>query len=171
VPIRNVETQSIVYRVVTLGLRTALILALFFAGWLVYTKLPHSEAGRANTASTETTLQIVLQAYPPGSTLDIPVELSPVDIVAVRNEYFTERRAGKSFDDFKKERMNGRAPIAARLDKQGQTTVVVTQGNWWIHAVLPGEENLEWRLPIDVVGRKQTVALTPQNAYTRTKSF
>lgn len=103
--------------------------------------------------------------------LDIPVELYPVDVVAVRHEFFTERRAGKRFDDFLNERMEGRRTISARLDKQGVGLVVVSAGSWWVHARLEGEEELEWRLPINVAGSKQTVELTPQNVYTRARSF
>lgn len=106
-----------------------------------------------------------------GANLDIAVEIYPVDLVAIRREYFAERRAGKSFEDFRKERMNGRSPVTTKLDKQGQATVVVSQGNWWIHAVLSGDEDLEWRLPVSVSGQKQTVELTPQNVYTRAKTF
>jgi hypothetical protein len=40
-----------------------------------------------------------------------------------------------------------------------------------LRAQLAGEENLEWRLQISVAGAKQIVALTPQNIYTRTRSF
>ena len=58
-----------------------------------------------------------------GVALDMPVELYPVDIVAVRHEYFTERRAGKRFDDFLNERMNGRTSINVRLDEKGQSSV------------------------------------------------
>jgi hypothetical protein len=118
-------------------------------------------------------LQIILRQ--PATTVpearDISVELYPVDIVAVRHEYFTERRAGKRFDDFLTERMNGRKPVTARLDREGQTSVVISPGNWWLHATLPGEENLEWRLPVVIAGSNQTVELTSQNVYTRTKSF
>ncbi len=105
------------------------------------------------------------------ASLDINVELYPVDIVAVRHEYFTERRAGKRFDDFLNERMQGRRPVNAKLDKDGQATVVVAAGSWWLNAILPGDEDLEWRLPINVAGSKQIVELTSQNVYTRTKSF
>jgi hypothetical protein len=166
-----VETESISYKLVALVMRAGLILALFSAGWLVYTRLPHHPV--SNSASSKTTVQIVLQqsAEMNGLSLDIPIELYPVDIVAVRHEYFTERRAGKRFDDFLNERMNGRTPVSARLDKLGQTSLLVSHGNWWVHAVLSGEEDLEWRLPINVGGQKQIVELTPQNAYTRTKSF
>jgi hypothetical protein len=103
--------------------------------------------------------------------LDIPIEIYPVDIVAIRHEYFTERRAGKRFDDFLHERMNGRTPVNARLDRHGQTSVVIGPGAWWVHAVLTGEEDLEWRLPINVSGPQQLIELTAQNAYGRTKSF
>jgi hypothetical protein len=99
------------------------------------------------------------------------VELYPVDIVAVRHEFFTEPRAGKRFEDFLKERMKGRSPISGQLDKNGRGTVVLTPGVWWLHAKLAGEEDLEWRLRVSVTGAKQTVELTPQNAYTRTKTF
>ena len=105
------------------------------------------------------------------AALEIPIELYPVDIVSVRDEYFTERRAGKSFDDFMNERMKGRNTITAKLDQKGQTSLLINPGNWWLHALLTGEEQLEWRLPIKVSGRRQTVELTSQNVYTRARSF
>ena len=167
------KTTSISYSLLTVSLRAALVVALFVSGWLVYRKLPHESAKDAQDTNTQTTLQIVLRepGYIGASALDIPVELYPFDIVAARHEYFTERRAGKRFDDFLSERMKSRAPVAARLDKQGQTSVVISQGSWWLHAQLSGEENLEWRLPLTVAGRRQTVELTAQNVYTRTRSF
>jgi hypothetical protein len=154
-------------------LRAGLIVALFAAGWWVYSELPHQPADASQASNGDTTLQIVLRQSAGTGTgaLDIPVELYPVDVVAVRHEYFTERRAGKRFDDFLSERMGGRRTISARLDKQGQALVVVAAGNWWVHARLEGEEELEWRLPIKVAGRKQTVELTSQNVYTRARSF
>lgn len=167
------EVQSISYRVMTLLLRAALLVTLFMAGSVVYDQLPGDVGPVLTQPSGETSLQIVLRQSPDisGVMLDIPIEISPVDIVAVRHEYFTERRPGKSFDEFRNERMNGRTAIKARLDQKGQTTVVVGHGSWWVHAVLSGEEDLEWRLPIDVSGSKQVIELTPQNAYGRTKSF
>ena len=67
--------------------------------------------------------------------------------------------------------MRGRSPINARLDKQGNGTVMLAPGSWWLHATLLGDEQFEWRLPVTVVGARQTVELTPQNAYTRSKTF
>ena len=158
-------------RLTILTLRAALVAALLVSGWLIYAKLPHHGNPDAPVSRNETTLQIVLRPAGLNAPMDIPVELFPVDIVAVRHEYFTERRAGKRFDDFLNERMQGRRPVNARLDKEGQATIVVTAGSWWLNAVLPGDEDLEWRLPLNVVGSKQIVELTSQNVYTRTKSF
>lgn len=165
------KTTNIFYSLLTLLLRAGLVVALISAGWLVYSQLPPPLTGNTPATSGETTLQIVLRPSPGIEALDIPVELYPIDIVAMRHEYFTERRAGKRFDDFLSERMKGRSPVTARLDKQGQISVVISPGNWWLHALSSGEEDLEWRLPINVVGRKQTVELTSQNVYTRTRSF
>ena len=167
------KTTSISYRLLTVFLRAALVLGLFISGWLIYDRLPQQTPSGPQPNSAGTTLQIVLRPPPDNGAdaLDIAVELYPIDIVAARHEYFTERRAGKRFDDFLTERMKGRAPVSAKLDKQGQTTVVVSPGSWWLHAQLSGNENLEWRLNLNVTGRKQTVELTSQNAYTRTKSF
>jgi hypothetical protein len=168
-----VKTTSISYNLLTAFLRVALIAALFLSGWLIYSKLPRQAAANPPPANGGTTLQIILRAPLDNGTnaLDIDVELYPIDLVAARHEYFTERRAGKRYDDFLSERMKGRNRVSAKLDKQGTATVVVNPGSWWLHAQLSGDENLEWHVPLNVTGNKQTVELTSQNVYTRTKSF
>ena len=168
-----VNSQTISYRLLALVLRAALLVALAGACWVVYKRLPDNGPNSSATSSGQTILQIVLQP-PPNlgkAPRDIPIEISPVDIVAVRHEFFVEPRAGQRFDEFLHQRMNGRAPINVRLDSQGQASVTVSGGNWWVHAILSGEEDLEWRLPISITGGRQTVELTSQNAYTRSKSF
>ena len=156
---------------VIIALQVGLILSLVGAGWWIYRQVPVSASnGERNRGMT--TLQIVLR-QPDGDSvaLDVPVSLYPVDIVAVRHEFFTEPRAGKRFEDFLKERMKGRSPINARLDKQGQGAVTLAPGSWWLHATVSGDEQLEWRLPVTVTGSKQVIELTPMNAYTRSKTF
>ena len=156
---------------VILALRLALVAVFLAVGWLIYRQLP-ATVSDATADSATTSLQIVLlQPENGGPALDVPVSLYPVDVVAVRHEFFTEPRAGKRFEDFLKERMKGRAPVSTRLDKQGHGSVVLAPGSWWLHATLSGDEELEWRLPVRVVGSRQIVELTPQNAYTRSKSF
>ena len=149
-----------------------LLIVLFGAGWAIYRRLPASAADVRSDQNT-TTLQIIIRQPPEsvGPALDVEVSLYPVDIVAVRHEFFTEPRAGKRFEDFLKERMKGRSPVNARLDKQGQGSVMLAPGSWWLHATLSGDEQLEWRLPMTVTGARQVVELTPQNAYTRSKTF
>lgn len=153
-------------------LQVGLILVLVGAGWLIYRQLPD---GGANVSSNQgtSTLQIFIRQTPEtvGPALDVAVSLYPVDIVAVRHEFFTEQRPGKRFEDFLKERMKGRSAINARLDKQGQGAVTLAPGSWWLHATLSGDEQLEWRLPVTVTGSKQVIELTPKNAYTRSRSF
>jgi hypothetical protein len=169
----QVKNSGIIYRLVTLVLQGALVVGLFSAGWLIYQQLPASVANPSTETSKEVTVRIIIRPTPElsGLALDIPVEFSPVDLVAVRHEYFMERRAGKRFDDFRNERMNGRTTITAQLDRQGSALVMVPPGNWWVYAALTGEEGLEWRLPIQVTSSELTIELTPQNAYARTKSF
>jgi hypothetical protein len=166
-------TPGIIFRLVTLVLQVALVLGLFSAGWLIYRRLPTHLANSTEERASDAQIQLIMRPAPQmaGVALDVPVEFYPVDIVAVHHEYFTERRAGKRFDDFLTERMNGRRPVTARLDETGRAVVAVSPGNWWVHAALAGEEDLEWRLPVSITGPKQTIELTPQNAYTRTKSF
>jgi|ERR1051325_138074 hypothetical protein len=155
-----------------LALQAALIVLLVGAGWFIYRRLPDSGT-EVNASQATTTLQIFIRQTPDsvGPALDVAVSLYPVDIVAVRHEFFTEPRPGKQFEDFLKERMKGRKPVNARLDKQGQGSVLLAPGSWWLHATLSGDEQLEWRLPVTVTGAKQVIELTPQNAYTRSKTF
>lgn len=155
-----------------IALRIGLVLLLFGAGWSIYRRLPAS-AGEVRGSRESTALQIVIMQTPEsvGPALDVTVSLFPVDIIAVRHEFFTEPRAGKRFEDFLKERMKGRSPINARLDKQGRGAVTLAPGSWWLHATLSGDEQLEWRLPVTVAGSRQVIELTPQNAYTRSKTF
>lgn len=169
-------SESPVYRpfrsVLIRVLQVSLILVLVGAGWLIYRQLPTGSSDvRSNQGTTN--LQIFIRQPPEtvGSALDVPVSLYPVDIVAARHEFFTEQRPGKRFEDFLKERMKGRSPIKARLDKQGQGAVMLEPGHWWLHATVSGDEQLEWRLPVTVTGSKQVIELTPKNAYTRSKSF
>ena len=153
------------------ALQVVLVLSLAGAGWWIYRRLPAS-GSQADANQQTTNLQIVIRQTPESvGPVDVAVSLYPVDIVAVRHEFFTEPPKGKRYEDFLKERMKGRLPVSARLDKQGNGSVSLPPGNWWLHATLSGDEQLEWRLPVTVAGSKQVIELTPQNAYTRSKTF
>lgn len=168
------NTEGLAYQLAVVLIRIALLLSLVGAGWSVYRRFPPGEQALSNMDAANTTLlsiQLRLAPEDSGAPLSVPVELYPVDIAAVRREYASDPRPGVRFDDFLKRQMRGRTPLEAQLDQQGQATVVVTPGKWWIHAVLAGQHNVEWRLPITVYGRRQTVQLTSENAYARTKTF
>lgn len=166
------NTRSLGYNLAATLLKVLLLATLVGAGWNVYRKLPVGGIEAAGVVN-ETSLLIVLRPSEKdsGAGLNIPVQLYPVDVAAVQREFGFERRPGVRFEDFLKEHMEGRAPIKAQLDDHGQATVKVTPGRWWVHATLTGSQNVEWRLPIDVGGRQQTVELNGENVYARTKSF
>jgi hypothetical protein len=168
----ELRSTSVFRSVLIVVLQVGLIVVLVGAGWLIYRQLP-ATATEVKPGQPTTTLQILIRQPPEnaGPALDVAVSLYPVDIIAVRHEFFTETRPGKRFEDFLKERMKGRSPVNARLDKQGQGAVTLAPGSWWLHATLSGDEQLEWRLPVTVGGTKQVIELTPQNAYTRSKTF
>jgi hypothetical protein len=149
------------------------VLALAGGGWLVYRQLPATSGDIRSENARTTNLQIVMgDPEDGGPAANVEVQLFPVDIVAVRHEYFTDPRAGKRWDDFLKERMRGRSPITTTLDKQGHGSVMLPAGSWWLHAKKQsGDEEFEWRLPVTVAGAKQVIELTSQNAYTRSRTF
>jgi hypothetical protein len=168
-----VNTRSPVYNLVVALLRVALVMALAWAGWSVYQQLPGGAIEETHGAASETSLLIVLRPSPKDTngSVNIPVQLYPVDISAVQREYGFEPRPGVRFEDFLNERMQGRSPVKAQLDEHGQATVMLSPGRWWIHALLLGSQNVEWRVPVNVNGRQQTIELNPANVYARTKSF
>ncbi len=172
----KVSTPSFTSKVVINCLRVALVLALVGAGWTLYRKLPVGQSLQTNEAGGQTILSIVLRRPPDedaATPLNMPVELYPVDVAAVRREFSDPdtHRAGLRFETFLSQRMKGRTPVAAQLDEQGHTTISVAPGKWWIHTTLSGAQSLEWRLPANVSGQKLTIELTPANAYARTESF
>ncbi|MDQ3908466.1 MAG: hypothetical protein M3268_08990 [Acidobacteriota bacterium] len=153
-------------------LRVALVAALFGAVWTIYRRLPQDEADPARS-SRQTTLRIVVRrdALGDAAVADTPVQLFSVDVAAARREFEDERRYGQRFEDFVTRKMSARPPVSARLDRDGEAVVTVAPGRWWVHATLAGADELTWRLPVNVAGREQTVELTPENAYTRARSF
>ena len=167
------KTESLAYRLVLALLRVMLLVALVGIAWSIYHKLPGGSAETVETVTGETRLEIVLRPSPrdEGAAINIPVQLYPVDVAAVQREFSFEPHPGQHFEDFLKERMQGRAPVKARLDENGRATITLTPGRWWVHALLAGSQNIEWRLPINVSGRQQQIELNTENIYARTKSF
>lgn len=156
-------------------LRLALVVALFAAGWSVYRQLPQSLPPALGDTERrhETRVHIILQRTVNQSVLktQIPVQLYSINVAAAQREFIAERPKGTRLEEFITRKMRGRPIIEGRLDERGETTVNASPGTWWIHATLPGPEEITWRLRVNVAGREQTIELTPENAYTRAKNF
>lgn len=168
------NSQSIPYRLFAIALRAVLVLALVGTGWFVYKNLPSDGVSDQAANTGKTTVRVIVRPSPEAAAvaLDISVKISPVDLVAIDQEYRADPHTGKRFEEFRNERMNGRTPVIAQLNKQGEASVNIPPGDWWVQATLPGDRDLEWRLgPITITGYKQTIELTPENAYTRSKTF
>ena len=157
---------------VVAALQLLLVAALAGAGWLVYRRLPADAPARADGGAGEpsgaTALRIVVRER---AAAGVAVRLYPIDVAAARREFEDERRYGQRFEEFMTRRMGARRPVSARLGPEGEATVAVPHGRWWLHATLEGPLEVTWRLPVNVAGREQTVELSEANAFTKTKSF
>ena len=164
-------TQASEHRRLSALLRVALVAGLVAAAWSVYRSLPPRE-GSADEGEGATALRIVLRRpadVPPAAK--VPVQLYSINMTAARSEFDSEKRPGVRFEDFAVRLMGERKPVAAELDERGEAVVVVPPGRWWVHAALPGEREISWRLPVNVTGREKTVELTEENAYAKAKKF
>lgn len=161
---------------VVAALQLLLVAALAGAGWVVYRRLPPEGPvradvdGTANDQSGATALRIVMRERAAGAE-GVAVRLYPIDVAAARREFEDERRYGQRFEEFMTRRMGARKPVSARLGPEGEATVAVPHGRWWLHATLEGQTEVTWRLPVNVAGREQTLELSEANAFTKTKSF
>jgi len=162
--------------IIRIILGAALVSELFLACWNVYRRLPADESWtRTGTSDSGATseITITLRNDSAATPVNTQVELYPIDFAAAQRDYSAAVRPGKSFDDFLAQRMKGLVPVRAQIDNSGRTVAKLSEGNWWIRATatLTGGEKIEWRLPVKVFGRGQTIELTTENAYERTKTF
>jgi len=169
--------ENLAVAVVKIVLGVALVGGMFGAGWNVYRRLPGDGAAAMNFAASDsgvdTKLTVMLRRDLAGATMNSPVEIYPFDLVAAQREFQATPHLARQFDDFLMRRMHGITPVKAMTDNAGRAVATLSEGNWWLRAtaLLSGGETIEWRLPISVTGRKQTVELTMENAYEHTKKF
>ncbi len=160
--------------IIKIVLGAALVGAIFIAGWNVYRRLPN-EATRTETsgARPNSEMTIILRGDSAATPVNTRVELYPIDFAAAQRDYSAAVRPGKTFDDFLAQRIKGLVPVQAQLDSNGRALARLSDGNWWLRAIatLAGGEKIEWRLPVKVFSRGQTIELTTENAYERTKTF
>ncbi len=155
--------------------RAALVLALAGGAWSVYRRLPQGEGTAfGGEQAAATSLRVVLRRASirfPVAEGRVPVQLYPINIAAARSEFESEHRPGVRFEDFVMRQMGNRQPIKGELDERGEAVLATPPGRWWVHAAVAGEQELAWRLPVNVSGRELTVELTYDNAYLRAKKF
>jgi hypothetical protein len=173
------KTGSTFLTLVKIVLGAALIGAPLCAGWKVYSRLP-VDGSDPQTATPETyntnansDMTIVLRGDSAATPFNTRLELYPIDFAAAQKDYSAFTRPGRTFDDFLGQRMKGLVPVRAQFDDNGRAVAKLSEGNWWIRAtaILSGGEKVEWRLPVKVFGHGQTVELTAENVYERSKTF
>ena len=155
-------------------LAIGLVGGLFLSGWNIYRRLPddspsNTRVNRNAEPGIEVTITLSVEPAP----IDSRVEVYPLDFAALQRDYFASPLAQKRFDDFLGRRLKGLEPVRARFDENKRANVKLTLGNWWVRATaeMPNGESLEWRLPINLSGQGQTLELTTENVYEKTKKF
>jgi hypothetical protein len=173
-PDRSPDSPALTLVRIILG--TALIGSLLGAGWVVYRRLP-AETSWMRTDAYDTKansdLTIVLRNDSAATPANTRIEIYPIDFTAAQRDFSAAVRPGKTFDDFLAQRIKGLLPVRAQFDNNGRATARISEGNWWIRATatMSGGEKIEWRLPVRIFGPGQTIELTEENAYERTKAF
>ena len=160
-------------RIVEVILALALLGSLFFAGWRVYRSLPASAPGQVqvNEAAANSELTIVWRdGLTDGETR---IELYPIDFAAVDRDFRVNGRPGKTFDDYLGQRLKNLTPVRVRVNQSGRAVARLSEGNWWMRAVAISSngEAMEWRVPMLISQRTQTIELSKDNAYERAKKF
>ena len=156
-------------------LAIALIGALLFAGWRIYRRLPAEPANQTVFAEgrAQPALRLVVRNKVAGATLRSPLEFFHFNLVAARREYESSPRLARQFDDFLMRRMHNVTPVKADVNGEGYAVAQLWSGDWWLRATatLQSGEEIEWRLPVALSDRDQSIDLSYANAYERTKKF
>jgi hypothetical protein len=163
-----------VIKIIKVILALGLVGGLLLAGWNIYRRLPDDSSSNTRTdKDAETGIEVTITLAVVPAPLESRVEVYPLDFAALQRDYFASPLAQKRFDDFLSRRLKGLEPVRARFAGDKPANVKLTPGNWWVRATaeMPNGESLEWRLPINVSGQGQSVELTTENVYEKTKKF
>jgi hypothetical protein len=167
-----VENNPVI-RILKILAALALVGSLFFAGWRVYRSLPVVGPGQVqvNEAAANSELTIVWRdGLTDGETR---VELYPIDFAAVDRDFRANSRPGRTLDDYLGQRLKSLTPVSVRVNSNGRAVTRLSEGNWWMRAISTASngEALEWRMPVLISQRTQTIELSKDNAYERAKKF
>ncbi|HVF27670.1 MAG TPA: hypothetical protein VM943_05475 [Pyrinomonadaceae bacterium] len=170
--------SGFIHTIAVVVVRFALVLTLFGAGWNIYRRLPEGDTGSNNSAANRPGGTIVRLMLRPAPSSTAPVgtvtfQLYPIDVTAEQRKFDSKPQAGVRFDDFLIQQMGKKQSVKGQFDERGEAAVSVPPGKWWVLAELKGaQQNISWRLPpVSISGRERVIELTPENSYTRAKSF
>jgi len=169
----RVPKDSPAIRLIQIILAIALLGTLIGAGRRIYRTLPTAFGAPGETlrSGAQQDLTIIFRAaVSPGETR---VNLYPIDFSATEREYLMNARPGKTLEDFVARRLQNIEPVKVSIEANGHAVARVSEGNWWMHATsaLANGESMEWRVPLTISGNPQTIELSSDNAYERTKKF
>jgi len=168
----RVPQDSPAIRLIQIILAIALLGTLVGAGRRVYRTLPTAfgAPGETPRSGTQQDLTIIFRA---AVSADTRVNLYPIDFSATERDYLMNARPGKTLEDFLARRLQNVEPVKVSVDASGHAVTRVSEGNWWMHATsaLTNGESMEWRVPLTISRNPQTIELSSDNAYERTKKF
>jgi len=160
-------------RIIQTLLALTLLASLVLAGARIYHRLPAANGGADDPAPSGAQQDLTIIFRAAISAPDTKIKLYPIDFSATERDYVMSARAGRSLDDLLGQRLKHVTPVTVSVDGSGHAVARVTEGSWWMHAVsaLPNGESMEWRMPLTISQRPQTIELTSENAYERTMKF
>lgn len=167
------QENSPAIRIVEIVLALALLAGLTFAGWHVYRTLPPGVPAQVQINDAAATSELTIVWRDGLSDGETRIELYPIDFAAIREDFAVNPRPGKSIDDYLAQRLKYLTPVSLRVNQNGRAVARLSEGNWWMRAtsVSATGEALEWRVPMVISQRAQTIELSKDNAYERTKKF
>ena len=157
-------------RILRILLAVMLLGGLAWAGVRIYRRLPPAAANDWSANGTQQDLTIFVRVQ---GSVETRIKLYPMDFANVERDYARSGRQGRTFEDFLAQRLKNLTPVIADADANGRAVAHVNEGTWWIHAVTAFSEDewLEWRQQVTVAQHPQTIELTSDNAYQRSKKF
>ena len=160
-------------RIVQTILALILLTSLVVAGARIYHRLPVTNGGANENARNGTQQDLTIIFRTAISAADTKINLYPIDFSATERDYAMSAHAGRTLEDLLGQRLKQVTPVSVSVDPNGHAVARVTEGSWWMHAIsaLADGESMEWRMPLTISQRPQTIELTSENAYERTRKF
>jgi hypothetical protein len=160
-------------RIVQTILALTLLASLLVAGARIYHRLPAANDSADDPAPNGAQQDLTIIFRTAISATETRVSLYPIDFTAAERDYVMSAHAGKTLEDLLNQRLKHVTPVSVSVDGNGHAVARLREGSWWMHAVsaMANGESMEWRMPLTISQRPQTIELTTENAYERTRKF